>query len=151
MKAGILAEEGAEEGVPEAFNLGGRGFVASRQGQEVSVTQRAKESSSKENRAGRLSAPGEPRERRGKASFPFFVSLKLLKIFKHQLTNSCQEYCEKAPGVKKLPSKWEGSAPGGPELESPGLGRWGGGTGQEEEVLAGAPPPSSDQSSLLDH
>ena len=145
---GILAEERAEEGVPEAFNLGGRGFLASWQGQEVSVTQQAKESSSKENRAGRLSAPGEPRQCRGKASFPFFVFLKLLKIFKHQLTNSCQEYCEKAPGVKKLPSEWEGSAPGGPELESPGLGRWGEGTGQEEEVLAGAPPPSSDHSSL---
>lgn len=135
MKAGTLAEEG----VPETFNLGGRGLVAAGQGQEVRVTQRAKESSRKKRAGGcQLSALGEPRQPGGhRSKLPvFFVFLKLLKIFKQPLTNSCQEYCEKAPGVKKLPSEWEDSAGGWGEQRWSPQG-WGAGT---DEVL------TSDQS-----
>lgn len=75
MKAGTLAEEG----VPETFNLGGRGLVATGQGQEVSVTQRAKESSRKKRAGGcQLSALGEPRQLGGhRSKLPVFCFSKV--------------------------------------------------------------------------
>ena len=146
MKAGTLAEEGAEEEAPQCLLLGGRGLVAPGQGQEVSVTQRAQRGKLQDaRRVQDVSSRGTQTVRR-QGKLPFFVFLKLLKILKHKLTNSCQEYCEKAPGVKKLPSEWEGSVPGGAGDGVPRAGALGGDRPGRQGAGWGS-PPSNDHSS----